>query len=117
MTTYPEGIAFPFASFVAIAEMAKRAIEDAVSNPGKDTGCKLHIIPVTESSHRARKERQLDTSMFKREERQKSLARNIHTFQGRSTKFMTGPRILIISIEGGWPLASLFSSEVELTTR
>jgi hypothetical protein len=35
MTTYPDGMAFPSASLFAIAVMARRPIEDAVSNPDK----------------------------------------------------------------------------------
>jgi len=39
MIIYPGGIGFPLEPFLATAEMAKRAIEDAVSNPGTNLVC------------------------------------------------------------------------------
>jgi len=95
ITMEEAAIPFPFASLFANAETAKRAIEDAVSNPisGQIFRCNYR-----RSTFLGQKVRQQDTSRCA-EFTPGRVAKVWHTFHGVSTTLVTGARILIRIVE------------------
>jgi hypothetical protein len=62
MTTWELGMEDPSGPFFAMAEIASKAIDDAVSKPGKNVLAKYHSFFLEESLHLIRREPLLGTS-------------------------------------------------------